>query len=255
MFDDFEIPRKTSSFNYVYCGLHILKDGKKETLTPKQQRLRFHRTWKKIKSLERMKIWKEILVSFINEDIIDSFIQQEGDNPDNLTVNLDNFNKAIIKLSSGQNIILYIISEIISNIRFDSLILFDEPETHLHPNAISQLMNLIYDLVSKFDSYCIITTHSPLIIQELLSRNVFVIDRHENTPSIRKIGIESFGENLTNLTEEVFGNKSVKKQYKTIIDKLISNGSSYCQITNELKSDEIPLSLNIRLYIKSQLSE
>ncbi len=45
IFDDFEIPQKSSSFNYVYCGLHnIQKINKKELLTPKQQVLRFHNT-------------------------------------------------------------------------------------------------------------------------------------------------------------------------------------------------------------------
>jgi len=255
IFDDFEIPKKTSYFNYVYCGLHTINDGKKEILTQKQQVLRFHITWKKIKSLERLEIWRNILLNFMDKDIIDTFIINEEGNIDVITVSVDEFNKIKHKLSSGQNIMLFIISEILANIRFDSLILFDEPETHLHPNAISQLMNLIYDLVYKFDSYCIITTHSPLIVQELLSRNVYIMERHENMPSIRKIGIESFGANLTTLTEDVFGNREIQKQYKTIIDRLINNGFTYSQINEKLVSDGIPLSLNARLYIKSHVSQ
>ena len=254
IFDNFEIPKKTSVFNYVYCGLHTINDGKKEILTQKQQSLRFHNTWKKIKSLERMDIWRNILLNFIDKDIVDAFIINEDDLFNILTVSVDEFNKIKHKLSSGQNIMLFIISEILANIRLDSLILFDEPETHLHPNAISQLMNLIYGLVYQFDSYCIITTHSPLIVQELLSRNVYIMERHQNMPSIRKIGIESFGENLTTLTEDVFGNKEIQKQYKTIIDKLITKGFTYSQINEKLESDGIPLSLNTRFYIKSQLS-
>lgn len=254
IFDDFEIPKKTSFFNYVYCGLHTINNGKKEVLTSKQQTLRFHNTWKKIKSLERMEIWRNILLNFMDHDIVDAFIiDDENDNL--ITVSVNEFSKIKHKLSSGQSIMLFIISEILANIRLDSLILFDEPETHLHPNAISQLMNLIYELVFKFDSYCIITTHSPIILQELLSRNVYVMERHENLPSIRKIGIESFGENLTTLTEDVFGNREIQKQYKTIIDKLISKGFTYNQINEKLVSDDIPLSLNTRLYIKSQVSK
>ncbi len=255
IFDNFEIPKKTSIFNYVYCGLHTINDGKKEILTQKQQVLRFHNTWKKIKSLERMKIWRSILLNFIDKDIVDEFIIIEDDSVNILTVSVGEFNKIKHKLSSGQNIMLFIISEILANIRFDSLILFDEPETHLHPNAISQLMNLIYDLVYRFDSYCLITTHSPLIVRELLSRNVYIMERHENTPSIRKIGIESFGENLTTLTEDVFGNREIQKQYKTIIDRLILKGFTYSQINEKLESDNTPLSLNARLYIKSQVSQ
>ncbi|MCB9032860.1 MAG: AAA family ATPase [Chitinophagales bacterium] len=252
IFDNFEIPQKTSIFNYVYCGLHTINQGKREILTLRQRAVRFHNAWKKIKSLERMKILRKVLLTFIDESIVDSFIVEEEES-NGLTVSIEEFNKIKVQLSSGQSIILYIISEILSNIRYDSLILFDEPETHLHPNAISQLINLIYDLVNRFDSYCIITTHSPLIIQELLSRNVFVMERHESISSIRKISIESFGENLSNLTEEVFGNKEISKQYKKIIDKLIEKDYSYNEIIESIESDNIPLSLNLRLYIKSQL--
>ncbi len=253
IFDDFEIPQKTSQFNYVYCGLHIMRNGKREILSAKSRSLRFHQAWKKIRKQERMQFWYDSLLTFIERDFVDSFIIE--DEAQEYTVDIQEFNKIKKKLSSGQSIMLYIISEIISNIRYDSLILFDEPETHLHPNAISQLMNLIYKLVRKYDSYCLITTHSPLIIQELLSRNIYVIDRHESLPSIRKIGLESFGENLSILTEEVFGNKEIGKQYKTIIDRLINRGFNYDNIVEMIETDEIPLSLNARLYIKSRVEQ
>ena len=68
-------------------------------------------------------------------------------------------------------------TEIIANIRYDSLIIFDEPETHLHPNAISQLINSIHSLADQFKSYCIIAPHSPIIVQGILSKNIFVINQ------------------------------------------------------------------------------
>lgn len=254
IFDDFEIPNKTSSFNYVYCGISNIKEDKKETLSPTSQLQRFHHTWKKIKELERMDKWRSILLNFIDSNLIDTFIVKDSEQDNSLTVNVNNFTEVRKKLSSGQSIILYIISEIVANIRLDSLILFDEPETHLHPNAVSQLMNTINELIHEFDSYCIITTHSPLVIQELLSRNVYVIERHEDIPSVRKIGIESFGENLTVLTEEVFGNRVIEKSYKKIINNLVDLGKSYAEIIDQLETDNVPLSLNARLYIKSQLT-
>lgn len=254
LFDNFEIPKKTSHFNYIYCGL---LNEKKELLTPKKQVLRFHNTWKKIEKLERTNKWRKFLLNFIDEEIVNTFIVENDENLEGseYSVSIEGFNEIKDKLSSGQSIILYIISEIVSNIRLDSLLLFDEPETHLHPNAISQLMNTIYELVSEFKSYCIITTHSPLVIQELFSKNVYIIERHENLPSVRKIGIESFGENLTTLTEEVFGNKNIERQYKKIIDRLIVKEKTYSNIISELELNEMPLSLNARLYIKSKTNQ
>lgn len=251
LFDNFEIPKKTSKFNYIYCGL---RDENKDLLTPRQQLLRFHKTNAVIFELERVERWRNILYNFIDEEIINEFIIETIDESSKkeYSYNREKFNLVKNKLSSGQHILLYTISEIISNIRRDSLLLFDEPETHLHPNAISQLMNVIYELVHEFESYCIITTHSPLIIQELLSKNVFILEKDENIPYIKKIGIESFGENLTTLTEEVFGNKEISKQYKKIIKRLIDNGNNYEEVVSKIESDGIPLNLNVRLYIKSK---
>ncbi len=251
LFDNFEIPKKTSKFNYIYCGL---RDENKDLLTPMKQLLRFHKTNAKIFTLKRVEEWRNILSNFIDEEIINEFIVEttNSSNKKEYTYQREKFNLVKNKLSSGQHILLYTISEIVSNIRRDSLLLFDEPETHLHPNAISQLMNIIYELAHKFESYCIITTHSPLIIQELLSKNVFILEKDENIPYIKKIGIESFGENLTTLTEEVFGNKEISKQYKKIIKRLIDNGNKYEEVVSKLESDGIPLNLNVRLYIKSK---
>ena len=248
-FDTFEIPKKTATFNYLYCGL---KDENGERMTDRALLLRFHNTWKKIKKQERMSQWVKILSNFLDKEIIDEFIILKKHE---FEVSLDGFTKTRKMLSSGQSILLYIITEIVANIRYDAIILYDEPETHLHPNAITQLMNTIYELVNEFQSYCIIATHSPLIIRELLSKNVFVMERESNYPSLRKIGIETFGENLTVLTEEVFGNRSIPKQYKLILERLVNNGMSYDEIINELESDDVPLSLNARMYLKTIVDE
>ena len=248
-FDTFEIPKKTATFNYLYCGL---KDENGERMTDRALLLRFHNTWKKIKKQERMSQWVKILSNFLDKEIIDEFIILKKDE---FEVSLDGFTKTRKMLSSGQSILLYIITEIVANIRYDAIILYDEPETHLHPNAITQLMNTIYELVNEFQSYCIIATHSPLIIRELLSKNVFVMERESNYPSLRKIGIETFGENLTVLTEEVFGNRSIPKQYKLILERLVNNGLTYDEIINELESDNVPLSLNARMYLKTIVDE
>lgn len=253
IFDRFKIPRKTTKFNYLYCGL---KNNKGDFITERGLVLRFHNTWKKIEANGRINKWRTILLNFIESEIVDEFLikREMITSYNNLyKVDIEGFNRIKDRLSSGQNILLYIITEITANIRFDSLILYDEPETHLHPNAISQLINTIYELVDEFKSYCIIGTHSPLIIQELLSKNVYIIERNGNIPNIRRIGIESFGENLTTLTDDVFGNREIEKQYKKIIDEQITYGNNFDEIVSMLQFDEIPLSLNTRLYIKSKI--
>lgn len=260
-FDDFEMPLRKGAFNYVYCGLKK-EDG--TLLTDKEQNERFISSADKITNQQRFEQWRLVLASFLEPEIMTELFTPKDDtnggvvSPSEKDL-MHDVTRAYLrtkkKFSSGQGIMFYIITEIVANIRFDSLLLFDEPETHLHPNAITQLMNTIYELVNQFESYCVLTTHSPLVIREVLSRNVYVMERHEDVPSVRRIGIESFGENLTVLTEEVFGNKDVPKQYRLIIEGLIEKGKTFDQIIEIIQFGKIPVGLNTRIFIKSLIQQ
>lgn len=251
-YDNFSIPRPTASFNYVYCGLSKLVKGEKETLSPLAMKQRLNRSCRDIQKKERTSSLKKILEKILDEVIIQELFKIEiHDETEILVFQYENISPICNKISSGQSTLLYVFCDIVSNIRYDSLLLFDEPETHLHPNAITTLMTAIYELLEEYQSYSIISTHSPLIIRELLSRSVYVMERNANYPSIKKIGLESFGENLTTLTEEIFGNKEVPKYYKEKICKLINYGYNYDKIVELLEVNENPLSLNVTIFIKS----
>ena len=251
-FDNFELPKKTSDFNYVYCGL---RDEQGNIRSKQGQLQKFHNTWKKIDKLGRLKKWKKIISNFLEVDLINLFIKVSPEDSDKLYFDQLGFKEARESLSSGQSIVLFVVSEIVANIRLDSLLLFDEPETHLHPNAISQLMNGIAQLISEFDSFCIIATHSPIIIQEMFSRDVLIISREENVPSVKNIGIESFGENLSIITEEVFGNRAIPKHYESILTRLVIKHGNYDDVLEVLREGNLPMSLNVRLYLQGIVNE
>lgn len=248
-FDRFKKPEKKSDFNYIYCGL---LDTNNKILNEDERLKRFVDSWEEIKKKKRTFEYKSLLYSFIDAEIIEVFLSDEP-NTISCELNIEEFVKAKTMLSSGQEITLYTITDIVSNIRFDSLLLFDEPETHLHPNAISELLNTLFRLLVQYQSYCILTTHSPLVIQELTSKSVIIMEKHGTTPSLRKIGRECLGENLTILTEEVFGRKDVPRNYKDQINKFIQEGKSYNEILYQLESDNCPLSMNVKMFIKSKL--
>lgn len=255
IFDRFDIPDSDVAFNYIYCGLRNSdKTWKSEELLVEQ----FIKSAEKIKEkkgdLETK--WYEILSQFINPQILNLAFKKSGSAYlDNYTFQVDKFESIRTHLSSGQSIILYLISEIISEIRFDSIILFDEPETHLHPNSISSLMNTLFELVEEFQSFCVISTHSPLVIQEISARNVFVIERDEDEAYVRKLERDSFGENLTIITQDIFGNKSIPKHFLELIDFLIYKKKSYNEIIEILETENLPIASSIRLHIKAQLQE
>ncbi len=195
---------------------------------------------------------KKVLTNFIDAEVIDHLIKNDDTNEDEfLKISLEDFSETKKRLSSGQSLLLYIVVELLAELRFDSLILFDEPETHLHPNAITQLISVIYDLVKQFDSYCLIATHSPIIVQSITSNSVYITEKEENMFSIRNIYTESFGENLSNITDEIFGNRDISQEYKKIIRSFVDEGKNYEEIVKLLESDDVPLSLNAKIYIHS----
>lgn len=155
-------------------------------------------------------------------------------------------------MSSGESSLLFIFCNIVANIRYDSLILFDEPETHLHPNAITSLMSSIYQLLDEYQSFAIIVTHSPLIIREMRSTGVRIMDRINNLPVIRSINMESLGANISALVEEIFENKDIPKYFKTKVDELISLGLPYPDLISALESRNIELGIGLKMYIQQR---
>ena len=253
-FDKFEIPTSDASFNYVYCGLKKPDSTWKSEVDLLEE---FHNSADKIRQKNLHYEWIEILKNFLPNEIIESLKFKSVVTGEKTLYFFDTelFEKVKGKLSSGQSVILFIISQILSLIRYDSLILYDEPETHLHPNAISALVNTLFALVKRFQSFCILATHSPLIIQEIPSRNIFVIDREDNFAKVRRLQWESLGENLTVITHDIFGNSEVPKHYKITIQELIYLQKNYEEIIKIMESDGLPVTSNIRLYVKTLLNK
>lgn len=157
---------------------------------------------KKINDKNRSYIWNEVVKVLFHSDINDTIIDA---NDCFEPINIEKVINAHVHFSSGENLLLYIVSSIISEIQNSTLILFDEPESHLHPNAISILMHVLYKLLDEFNSFAIIATHSPIVIQEVSSRNVKVFKRYGDALEVSSIGHETFAENLTTITNEILG--------------------------------------------------
>ena len=155
-------------------------------------------------------------------------------------------------MSSGETIFVYALTEIIANIRYDSLIMLDEPEQHLHPHAITKLLRAIYMVLDKFESYAIIATHSPLVIREMVSDNVLVFTREDNLLNVVKIGVESFGEDISVLTDVVFKNMNDEKRYEYVVRELSDRyGDDYDKIVEALQGEHNKLGLSARLMIRT----
>jgi len=239
VFDKFVRPTKNKSFSYKYCGL---RDDKGLISQNKLTEI-YEVSTKLIKEHNRELVWYNSLKNIIPTTVLDVFYDDlfENQNFENVS------HKGKQNLSSGQSILMFIITEIIANIRDESLILFDEPEMHLHPNAIANLLKSLNVILEKFDSYAILATHSPIILQDIPSKFVHIFDREGNIPIIRALPIESFGENITTITQSVFETIQVRESYKEFLSEL----AFYESYENIESIFENRMSLNARLYLNS----
>lgn len=236
-FDKFIRPKSDRSFSYKYCGL---KDDK-GFISQKKLIEIYKESVQRILDLHREVHWKDILGTIIDPYLLAEYYRRLFEERNYEIISRD---KSL--LSSGQSILMYVVTEIIANIREESLILFDEPEMHLHPNAIANLIRMLHLLLDNYNSLAILATHSPIIIQEVPSEYVFVFDREGNIPIIRKLPIESFGENISIITQHVFDTIDVKGTYRDVLER-IANELSYKQINEIFKNK---LSFNAKIYLK-----
>ncbi|MDQ1806005.1 AAA family ATPase [Chryseobacterium sp. CKR4-1] len=256
-FDSFEDIKNRLDFNFLFCGLVNAETNK--PLTNDDLIIKILESINKIEEKEIVRKYHWVCNEFLDEELLkDIFssmvynLKEKYSFEDfyNIEIKKENISLVVNKMSSGQRALFFIITEIIANIRYNSLIIFDEPETHLHPNAITEFMNVIMELLQEFDSYGIIATHSPLIVREIFSDSIYVFEKDKVVPRVRKLEFETFGENLSTITNEIFGNRDVPKYYIKVIEELVDLGKSYELIENEIQG-EIPLNLNVKILIKS----
>jgi predicted ATP-dependent endonuclease of OLD family len=101
-----------------------------------------------------------------------------------------------------------------------SLVLFDEPESQLHPPLLAALLKSIRLILESTDSFCLLATHSPVVLQETPRTFVQIIRRNGPKTHIIPPQIETFGENVGTLTHEVFNLDSSKNDFHDVLSTL-----------------------------------
>ncbi|MNG04632.1 hypothetical protein D3C84_877780 [compost metagenome] len=71
------------------------------------------------------------------------------------------------------------------------------------------------------NSFCIIASHSPVVIQETLGADVRVLKRDGDWAFVEGVGSETFGESIGLITSEVFGLNPEATDYHRILDDLV----------------------------------
>lgn len=118
---------------------------------------------------------------------------------------LDYLSPIFRRLSSGHKIVLLTITKLVETVEEKSLVLLDEPEAHLHPPLLSAFIRALSDLLVNRNGVAIVATHSPVVLQEVPKSCVWIIDRVGDSVLLKRPQLETFGENVGTLIDEVFG--------------------------------------------------
>jgi ABC-type transport system involved in cytochrome c biogenesis ATPase subunit len=193
-FDQFQRPPPSPYSSYVYCGIRndrgaISRSSLLETYKRNQERIR---------SIGRQAEWVEHMSAILGDSSPSTANSLAAE------IEASDSQHAFSSLSSGQAILSHFVTALLAWLEPHSLVLFDEPETHLHPNAVASLFSVLARVLATHDSYAIVATHSPLVIQQIPAKRVLVLRRSANSTAVERIPVETFGEGIADLTRHVF---------------------------------------------------
>ena len=187
-----------------------------------------------IASEDKLKMWGDCLNFFTFESWVDDIINAFQDRK----ISKTDIEK-IDTLSSGQATILLYITKLVSSINQGSLIIFDEPETFMHPPMVKAFIRAVSQLMDNNKAFCLIATHSPVIIQEIPHCNVYKLDsNHELT----NIYYKTYGQNLDTLYKNIYGVELQQTGYNSFFndrkEEIIGEGQNDLEDINLLSSED-----------------
>lgn len=150
---------------------------------------------------------------------------------------IDDLLEIFNRLSSGHKITLFSITKLVELVEERTLVLIDEPETHLHPPLLASFTRALSDLLVKRNGVALIATHSPVVLQEVPASCVTIVDRIRSKFSFDRPNLETFGENVGTLTREVFRLEVKESGFHKVIDDYLKN-NNYAALISEF-NDQI----------------
>lgn len=139
-------------------------------------------------------------------------------------------------LSSGHKIALLTLTRLAELVTERTVIFIDEPEAHLHPPLLSAFIRAISEFLSEVNGMAVVATHSPVVLQEVPKSCVHKLWRDGDILTAERPQSETYGENVGELTHEVFGLEVASTGFYAALAKQVANGRTYQEILNDFSS-------------------
>lgn len=140
-------------------------------------------------------------------------------------------------MSTGHAIVFITITRLVSKVELKTLVLMDEPESHLHPPLLSSFIRALSDLLVEQNGVAILATHSPVVLQEIPMACISVIDRSGKKTTVKRPPRETFAENVGLLTYDVFSLALRESGFYSLFNEYVDKGMSFEQIIEEFNDN------------------
>ena len=140
-------------------------------------------------------------------------------------------------LSSGHQVIMISLIQLVERITERTLVILDEPENHLHPPLLSAFIRTLSELLIEQNGVSIIATHSPIILQEVPKSCVWKINRSGYEVAANRLEMESFGATISSLTHEVFGLEVNNSGFHKMLIEEVNKGESFNSIVEKFNNE------------------
>ncbi|MFD9420857.1 AAA family ATPase [Streptomyces goshikiensis] len=236
-FDPFTpVSHHASQTTYEYIGLGVRGSRPGERKSQYTLSEEFQSSLEEIRAAGRQEEWNSYMdrlgsdpmfaQSPIHEDVRAFFESSE----ESRESELDELHRGFKELSSGHAIVLLTMTRLIELVAEQSLVLLDEPESHLHPPLLAGFVRVLSDLLTDRNGVAVIATHSPVVLQEVPSSCVYKLSLSGATCWPRRPRIETYGENVGVLTHEVFGLEVMESGFYSEIHTAVAELDTYEQV-------------------------
>ncbi|MBT2917640.1 AAA family ATPase [Vibrio anguillarum] len=132
-----------------------------------------------------------------------------------------------------------------------SFVLLDEPETHMHPNMITDFVELLDEILENTGSLALIATHSAYFVREIPQDQVHVFKKEANNVCISNPRLITFGAPVDSISRFVFDDDAESKLAEKLYLRIKRQNTTFEDIVNTL-GDEISVAAMMKLRQKME---
>lgn len=141
---------------------------------------------------------------------------------------LNNEKIAYRHLSDGEHQLLHSLSGLMLLEMRNSIFILDEPDTHFNPEWRSRFIYLLNEVLKDKikEQIIFVTSHSPFVISDCKSENVFFFKKGEETKTAKDAEFNTYGASIDNILKNFFGSKNlISKTSFEDLKKVIEEGT------------------------------